>query len=100
MTRADQFMEEIWTLNPLLRGCPILSENIKDKFLQGDWDIMHLAKESILLAPSQSLERLVVSEELLDEMGSLMLHTADILRNDPSPDIQGLVHRIELLLGA
>lgn len=99
MNREDQFMEEIWALNPFLRGCPILSESIKAKFEKGDYDTVALAKRATELSPPDSVERIAVLEELLQDMGDLMVNILQILRNHPDPDIQGLMARIEETLG-
>ena len=97
---ADQFMEEIWTLNPVLRGCPVISESIRARFLSDAWDPMHLAKEAVALVPAKETERLEVLHEVCAEMHHLLTHSYAILSGNPSPEVQGLAARIEEFLEA
>ena len=87
---VEQFMKEVWALNPFLQGCPVLSSAIRKKYLGGAWDEMHLARSAMELSPPDTHLQLMV-----EDMGQLLLQTTSILRNHPDPEVQGLVARIE-----
>jgi hypothetical protein len=91
---VEQFMKEVWALNPFLQGCPVLSSTIRKRYLSGAWDEMHLARIAMKLVPKAQPTDAGLGQ-MLQDMGDLLLHTVSILRANPDPDVQGLVARIE-----